>query len=81
MAALLKIHVASTFFLQSDPKGTFLSNVMLVSQFERFGQKNGTYLLHYIWYFSGKSNNINNCYQCYVIYHRMNTDHGRCVYM
>ena len=39
MAAMLKIHVASTFFLQSDPKGMFLPNVMLVSQFERFGQK------------------------------------------
>ena len=39
MAAMFKIHVASTFFLQSDPKGMFLQNVMLVSQFERFGQK------------------------------------------
>ena len=39
MAAILKIHVATTFFLQSDPKGTCLPNIMLVSQFERFGQK------------------------------------------
>ena len=36
---MLKIHVASTFFLQSDPKGTFLPNFMFVSPFERFYQK------------------------------------------
>jgi len=47
MAAMLKIHVASTFFLQSDPEGTFVPNFMLVSPFERFCQKNHTYLLHY----------------------------------
>ena len=39
IAAMSKVHVASTFFLQSDPKGTFLPNVMLVSPLERFCQK------------------------------------------
>ena len=49
MAAMLKIHMASTFFLQSDPKGTFLQNVMLVSQFERFDQKRHLSAPLFVW--------------------------------